>query len=95
MTDPVYRLFETRQFQRDLDALPPAEGARLARKLKAFVYPLLRSDPHLGPWIKRLKGHEPVTWRFRVGAWRIFYAIDEGGRVVNLLGIALRRDAYR
>ena len=95
MTDAEYRLFETGQFQRDLEALPPAEGARLERKLKGFVYPLLRTDPHLGPWIKRLKGYKPVTWRFRVGAWRIFYAVDEGRRIVSLLGIALRRDAYR
>jgi mRNA interferase RelE/StbE len=29
-----------------------------------------------------LKGFEPATWRYRVGAWRFFYEIDEEDEIV-------------
>jgi mRNA interferase RelE/StbE len=90
-----YRIFETRQFLRDLARLGPAAEKRLAAKLRQHVYPVLRENPHFGPNIKRLKNWEPPTWRYRVADWRFFYEIDEQDPVVSMTAADHRRQAYR
>lgn len=90
-----YRVFETRQFLRDLGRLGPAAQKRLEAKLRQHVYPILRDNPHLGPNIKRLKNWEPPTWRYRVGDWRFFYEIDEAQRLVFMTAADHRWQAYR
>ena len=72
-----YRLFETRQFQKDLAEIARGGQARLVEKLHAVVYPQLQRQPHQGPHVRKLKGYDPETWRYRIGAWRFFYEIDE------------------
>ena len=42
-----YKIFETRQFLRDLARLGPAAQKRLEAKLRQHVYPILRDNPHL------------------------------------------------
>ena len=64
-------------------------------KLRRVVYPQLRSHPHYGPNIRRLKGFDPPTWRYRIGAWRFFYEIDEASEIVSLLTASHRSSAYR
>ncbi len=91
----LYRIFETRQFLRDLGRLGPAAQMRLEAKLREHVYPILRGNPHFGPHIKRLRNWEPPTWRYRVGDWRFFYEIDERDRVVSMVAADHRRQAYR
>jgi len=59
------------------------------------VYPQIREEPHFGPNVKKLRGYDPDTWRYRVGRYRIFYTIDEDDNVVLLLTAAQRKDAYR
>jgi mRNA interferase RelE/StbE len=90
-----YRIFETRQFLRDLARLGPAAQKRLEAKLREHVYPILCENPRFGPHIKRLKHWEPPTWRYRVGDWRFFYEIDATDRVVFMTAAHHRREAYR
>ena len=92
MTD--YRLFETRQFQKDLRGIARAGEQPLLEKLRGVVYPQLREHPHFGPHIRRLKGYQPPTWRYRIGAWRFFYEIDEEERIVFLVAASHRSSAY-
>ena len=91
----LYRIFETRQFLRDLSRLGPAAEKRLTAKLRQHVYPTLRDNPHFSPNIKRLKDWEPLTWRYRVGDWRFFFEIDETKRVVFMTAADHRREALR
>ncbi len=90
-----YRIFQTRQFLRDLARLGPAAQRQLEAKLAEHIYPQLRSQPHWGPNIKRLKNWEPPTWRYRVADWRFFYEIDEGRRIVFMTVADHRSKAYR
>jgi mRNA interferase RelE/StbE len=60
-----------------------------------YTYPQLRNDPHYGPNIKRLKNWEPPTWRYRVGAWRFFYEINEREKIVYMITADHRSEAYR
>ena len=89
-----YRLFETRQFQKDLERLARAGEPTVVSKLERIVYPQLRRHPHFGPNIRKLRDFEPDTWRYRIGAWRFFYEIDEDGRIVLLTAAAHRGAAY-
>ncbi|MBM4163512.1 MAG: hypothetical protein FJ222_03605 [Lentisphaerae bacterium] len=41
------------------------------------------------------QGYTPATWRYRVGPYRIFFALDESERMVFVLSIDDRKDAYR
>jgi mRNA interferase RelE/StbE len=90
-----YKIFETRQFLRDLGWLGSAAQRGLEAKLRQYVYPILRDNLHFGPNIKRLKNWEPPTWRYRVAAWRFFYEIDKRAKVVSMTAADHRRQAYR
>ena len=90
-----YRIFETDQFAEDLGRVARSGRSRIVEKLRGVVYPELRQHPHFGPHIRRLKGYEPPTWRYRIGAWRFFYEIDEGDRVVAMTAASHRGFAYR
>ncbi len=89
-----FRIFETRQFQKDLDTIAKAGKAEVARKLRRVVYPQLRSHPHYGSNIRKLKGYSPDTWRYRIGAWRFFYEIDEDEPIIFMISASHRGSAY-
>ena len=90
---PEFRLFETDVFQKALARLRPALALR--EKLGGYVYPQLRRNPYFGPNIRKLRAYTPPTWRYRIGSYRVFYAIDADERIVFLLTIDDRKDAYR
>ena len=89
-----YRLFETNQFQKDMEKLVQGGKKDLPQKLIDQVYPQLRLRPHFGPHIKKLRNFEPETWRYRIGPWRFFYEIDESERIVFLTAASHRSRAY-
>jgi mRNA interferase RelE/StbE len=94
-SSPTYRIYETRQFLRDIAQQGHARQARLETKLRTYVYPFLSGEPYMGPNIKRLKNWDPPTWRYRVGDWRFFYETDEAKRIVFIIACKQRKEAYR
>jgi mRNA interferase RelE/StbE len=89
-----FRVFETEQFQKDLRTIAKAGQSQIVEKLKTTVYPQLKVHPHFGPHIRKLKGYEPETWRYRIGSWRFFYEIDEKDGVVFMIAASHRGSAY-
>lgn len=89
-----YRVFETDQFVADLKKDFEGQAERLYAKLETYVYPQLRENPYFGQNIKKLKSYHPDTWRYRIGKYRFFYVIDEKERLVIMLMIDARKDAY-
>ena len=89
-----YRIFETDQFGRDIKRIARAGHQEIVRKLRTTVYHQLREHPHFGPHIRKLKSYTPETWRYRIGAWRFFYEIDDQERVVSMLAASHRGSAY-
>ena len=87
-------MFETDQFARDLKRIARAGHPDTVRKLRAVVYLQLKRHPHFGPHIRKLKNYPPDTWRYRIGAWRFFYEIDDDARTVFMLTAAHRGSAY-
>jgi mRNA interferase RelE/StbE len=90
-----YRLFETDEFRVRLADLDSAPRRFVESKLKTQIYPRLKVQPYSGPNIKKLRGYSPETWRVRLGQFRLFFAIDPHERVVSLLTIDYRKDAYK
>jgi len=89
-----YRIFETKQFTKDLREISMAGQPSVAGKLQRVVYLQLRQHPRFGPNIRRLKGYTPETWRYRIGAWRFFYEIDDDERTVFMTAASHRGSAY-
>lgn len=89
-----YRLFETEQFQKDLREIGRSGWSGIVEKLRKVVYPQLREHPHFGPNIRKLRGYEPDTWRYRIGAWRFFHELDEDEHIVLLIAAKHRSVAY-
>lgn len=90
-----YRIFETEEFQRQLERLPPLVRDSLREKLVDYAYPQLRQQPYFGPNIRKLRGYAPDTWRYRIGRYRAFYTVDREERIVSVLTVEARKDAYR
>ncbi len=91
----TYRIFETVAFRHDLARLDAFVRGRIEAKLRDSLYPRLREEPHHGPNIRRLRDWTPATWRYRLGPWRLFYEIHEGERLVMMVALDHRREAYR
>ena len=90
-----FRIFETDEFQQKLRKLPLRDSRLVQRKLVGSIYPQLRGNPFFGPNIKKLKGYDPATWRYRIGRYRVFFVVDQAERIVFVLSIDDRRDAHR
>jgi len=89
-----HRIFETAQFTDDLLELGRSGHQKVVAKLRQTVYPQLRRHPHFGPQVRKLKGYEPQTWRYRIGAWRFFYEIDDREHIVLMIAAEHRGSAY-
>jgi mRNA interferase RelE/StbE len=89
-----FRIFETEEFQKKLRKLPARESRFIQQKLSEYVYPQLRVDPFHSPNIKKLRGYQPDTWRYRIGRFRVFFTVDQEIRIVSLLSVDDRRGAY-
>jgi mRNA interferase RelE/StbE len=90
-----FRIFETEEFQKTLGKLTVRESSFMRRKLAEYIYPQLRTAPFFGANIKKLRGYRPDTWRYRIGKFRLFFMIDQDERIVFMLSVESRRDAYR
>jgi len=88
-----FRLFETEEFRKALSKI--GSPRFLPKKLDTYVYPQLRQEPYYGPNIRKLQGDESPTWRYRIGPYRLFYTVDNEKRIVFILTIDDRKDAYR
>jgi len=90
-----YRIFETDEFFRKLRKFSHQQSQFIQRKLKDYVYPQLKEEPHFGKNIKKLKDYAPETWRYRIGNTRVFYSCLDKEKIVYILSIDLRKDAYK
>ena len=90
----MYKLFIAAEFDKTLSKVATADKRIIEKKLQEYITPQLKSEPHHGLNIKKLKGYSPETWRYRIGRYRMFYLIDEVEMVVSVIAIDQRKDAY-
>ena len=89
-----YEVFIAVEYDKQLKNLPKNDQALIEKKMKEYIIPQLKSEPHFGSNIKKLKNYDPPTWRYHMGKYRIFYEIDDESKEVDILTILSRRDAY-
>ena len=90
-----FRIFETDEFAKRFKKLSSRDASFLRRKLASYVYPQIRTEPFWGSNIRKLQGYSPDTWRYRIGKFRLFYVVDRKARIVSILTIDDRKDAYK
>ncbi len=85
---PSYRVVLARSARKELERLPGKVAVRVLDALEE-----LEEQPRpVGS--KKLRGSEDL-WRVRIGDYRMIYAINDVSRLVDVLVIRHRRDAYR
>ena len=90
----MYRIFLTSEFLKQLDKIEPPIRKKLDKKIEEYISPQLKQEPHFGQNVRKLRGYKPDTWRYRIGSFRLFYFIDEKEKVVAMISIDDRKDAY-
>ncbi|MDO9555786.1 MAG: type II toxin-antitoxin system RelE/ParE family toxin [Atribacterota bacterium] len=89
-----FRIFETSQFLKDLEQDFSGQPERIKTKLVNYVYPQLKQNPYFGKNIKKLVNYNPDTWRYRISSYRFFYEIDNQDKIVFMISVDNRRNAY-
>ena len=89
-----YRIFETDNYIKVFEKIRGKDKLFIEKKLISKAYPQLKEEPHYGNNIKKLKNYTPETWRYRIGKYRVFYEINENEKIVFIIGISTRQNAY-
>ena len=89
-----FRIFETNTFLERLNQDFSGQKGRIEEKLKIRIYPQLKEQPYYGPNIKKLRNFRPDTWRYRLGDYRLFYTIDDKKKIIFMLDVVHRGEAY-
>ena len=89
-----FKIFETKQFLKDLEQDFTGQKERIKTKLTTYVYPQLRQNPYFGKNIKKLLNYKPDTWRYRIGNYRFFYEVDDRKKIIFMIAADNRQKAY-
>lgn len=83
-----YRITFARSARKDLSRLDKAVVSRIFTRIEA-----LSVDPR-PPGSRKIQGADDM-WRIRVGNYRVIYTVADADRVVDIITVRHRRDAYR
>jgi len=89
-----FKIFETNQFLKDLKQDFSGQQERINTKLITYVYPQLKQNSFFGKNIKKLVNYKPDTWRYRISSYRFFYEIDNQNKIVFMISVDNRQNAY-
>ena len=84
----MYEIYLERAAQQDLKRLSADHFNRIVTSVKG-----LAENPRPGN-CRKLSGSEN-DWRIRVGDYRVVYEINDKQKIVNVMRIRHRREAYR
>ena len=83
-----YSVVFARSARKELQNLDPQVARRIFKQIEALV-----ANPRPSGVVK-LEGATDL-WRVRVGEWRVVYRISDRDRLVDVIAVRHRRDAYR
>lgn len=83
----AYKVEYAKGVAKDLKSLPKP----VKEKALQIVERLIAADPRIG---KPLTGPYKGLWKYRIGDYRIVYAIEQNRLVVFVLRIRHRKDVY-
>ena len=85
---PDHSIVFARSARKELQNLDPQVARRILKQIEALV-----ANPRPTGVVK-LEGASDL-WRIRVGEWRVVYRISDRDRLVDVVAVRHRRDAYR
>ncbi len=85
---PDYAITFAQSARRELEALDRAIVARILSRIEG-----LTQEPRPSG-ARKLRGEQNL-WRIRVGNYRIVYSVDDRQRLVDIVRVRHRREAYR
>ena len=83
-----YAVVFARSARKELQNLDPQVARRIIKQIEALV-----TDPRPSGVVK-LEGATDL-WRIRVGQWRVVYRLSDRDRLVDVIAVRHRNDAYR
>jgi mRNA interferase RelE/StbE len=83
-----YRITFARSARKELESLGTAIVARIFREIED-----LSRCPRPHNCVKLLGAKN--IWRIRIGAYRVIYSIDDSKKLIDIIAIRHRKDAYR
>lgn len=83
-----YAVVFARSARKELQNLDPQVTRRILKQVEALV-----TDPRPSGVVK-LEGATDL-WRIRVGQWRVVYRVSDRERLVDVIAVRHRSDAYR
>ncbi len=89
-----YEVFIAVEYDKQLKNLPKNDRVLIEKKMKEYIIPQLKFEPHFVSNIKKLKNYDPPIWRYRIGKYRVFYEIDDESKEVDILTISQIKDTY-
>lgn len=84
----MYEVYLERTAERDLRKLATESFQRIVAHIRALA---LNPRP---PGCRKITGSKD-DWRIRVGDYRVLYEIDDQAKVVRVMRVRHRREAYR
>ena len=83
-----YEITFARSARKELQALPSTVAQRILTKVES-----LAEEPRPAG-CRKLRGPANL-WRLRVGEYRVVYDIDDDNRIIDIVIVRHRSDAYR
>jgi mRNA interferase RelE/StbE len=71
-----------------------ATSSDIARKINKAIE-VIKKSPYSHSNIKKLKGNLSGYFRYRIGEYRIIYSVGEEIKIVSIIWIGKRQDAYK
>ena len=86
----MYRISAaSRRVEKEIADLPGTIRIRVVQAIRQLA------DNPRPPGARKLSGEMRGAWRVRIGNYRVIYDIDDDTRLVIVLTVAHRREAYR
>ena len=85
----MYEVYLERAAERDLKKLPPTDFRRIIREISR-----LKGTPRPSSGCRKITGSKH-DWRIRVGDYRVIYEIDDYAKIIRIMRVRLREEAYR
>ena len=84
----TYNITFARSARKELEGLDVKYSERIIQKIE-----MLGINPR-PPGCEKLKGEENL-WRIRIGNYRVIYSISDKNKLIDIVIIRDRKDAYR
>ena len=90
-----FQLAQSDTFQKNLLKNLGPQAEKIYALLASETFDQLVKNPYYGPNVKKLRDQNPPKWRYRWGNYRLIYRVDPDQKLIILISLRHRKDAYK